>query len=82
MGGVIEEPFDTTSGAHPRSPEACTIESILANCITVWWGNCSVPDQKVLQRVARTAQRIPENHFLLLETSTGSAVSVQSNGRV
>lgn len=23
MGGVIEDPFDTTPGAHPRSPEVC-----------------------------------------------------------
>ncbi|KAK0135829.1 hypothetical protein N1851_001693 [Merluccius polli] len=36
----------------------CTIKSILTNCITVWYGNCSVSDQKALQRVVKTAQRI------------------------
>uniref|UniRef100_A0A0S7ER42 PPUP7203 n=1 Tax=Poeciliopsis prolifica TaxID=188132 RepID=A0A0S7ER42_9TELE len=33
----------------------CTIESILTNCITVWYGNCSVSDRKALQRVVKTA---------------------------
>uniref|UniRef100_A0A669BIH3 Reverse transcriptase domain-containing protein n=1 Tax=Oreochromis niloticus TaxID=8128 RepID=A0A669BIH3_ORENI len=36
----------------------CTIESILTNCITVWYGNCSASDRKALQRVVKTAQRI------------------------
>lgn len=36
----------------------CTIESILTNCITVWYGNCSVADRKAMQRVVKTAQRI------------------------
>ena len=34
------------------------IESILTNCVTVWYGNCSVSDRKALQRVVKTAQRI------------------------
>lgn len=33
----------------------CTIESILTNCITVRYGNCSVSDRKALQRVVKTA---------------------------
>ena len=36
----------------------CTIESILTNCITVWYGNCTASDRKSLQRVVKTAQRI------------------------
>uniref|UniRef100_A0A3B4TE14 Reverse transcriptase domain-containing protein n=1 Tax=Seriola dumerili TaxID=41447 RepID=A0A3B4TE14_SERDU len=36
----------------------CTIESILTNCISVWYGSCSIADQKSLQRVVKTAQRI------------------------
>ena len=36
----------------------CTIESILTNCISVWYGSCSVADRKSLQRVVKTAQRI------------------------
>lgn len=36
----------------------CTIESILTNCISVWYSNCSVSDRKALQRVVKTAQRI------------------------
>ncbi|KAK3558114.1 hypothetical protein QTP86_009886 [Hemibagrus guttatus] len=36
----------------------CMIESILTNCITAWYGNCSVADHKALQREVKTAQRI------------------------
>ncbi|KAK3561377.1 hypothetical protein QTP86_033118 [Hemibagrus guttatus] len=36
----------------------CTIESILTNCITVWYGNCSVADRKALQWEVKTTQRI------------------------
>ncbi|KAL0177325.1 hypothetical protein M9458_026219, partial [Cirrhinus mrigala] len=36
----------------------CTIESILTNCVTVWYGSCSVAERKALQRVVKTAQRI------------------------
>ncbi|XP_050959599.1 NACHT, LRR and PYD domains-containing protein 12-like [Labeo rohita] len=36
----------------------CTIESILTNCVTVWYGGCSVAEGKALQRVVKTAQRI------------------------
>src|SRR4029434_1515864 len=36
----------------------CTIESILTNCISVWYGSCSVADRKTLQRVVKTAQCI------------------------
>ena len=36
----------------------CTIESILTNCVTVWYGSCSVSDWKALQRVVKTAQCI------------------------
>ncbi len=36
----------------------CTTESILTNCITVWYGiaNCTVSDQRALQREVKTAQ--------------------------
>ncbi|KAL0186167.1 hypothetical protein M9458_017837 [Cirrhinus mrigala] len=36
----------------------CSIESILTNCVTVWYGSCSVAERKALQRVVKTAQRI------------------------
>ncbi|KAI4902683.1 hypothetical protein NFI96_012333, partial [Prochilodus magdalenae] len=36
----------------------CTIESILTNCISVWYGNCCAADRKTLQRVVKMAQRI------------------------
>ena len=36
----------------------CTVESILTNCATVWFGGCSVDDRKALQRVMKTAQHI------------------------
>ena len=38
--------------------DRCTIESILAGCITAWYGNCSALNRKALQRVVRSAQRI------------------------
>ncbi|KAK2899349.1 hypothetical protein Q8A73_012478 [Channa argus] len=36
----------------------CAIESILTNCVTVWYGSCTVAERKALQRVVKTAQRI------------------------
>ncbi|KAI4875417.1 hypothetical protein NFI96_032939, partial [Prochilodus magdalenae] len=36
----------------------CTIESILTNGISVWYGNCCAADRKELQRVVKMAQRI------------------------
>ena len=36
----------------------CAIEGILTNCITVWYGNCTVAERKALQRLVKTAQRI------------------------
>uniref|UniRef100_A0A3B3BP10 Reverse transcriptase domain-containing protein n=1 Tax=Oryzias melastigma TaxID=30732 RepID=A0A3B3BP10_ORYME len=36
----------------------CTIESILTNCITVWYGSCSAADRKALQRVVKIAQHV------------------------
>jgi hypothetical protein len=37
---------------------SCTLENILAGCITAWYGNCSASYHKALQRVVRTAQYI------------------------
>ncbi|KAK3535342.1 hypothetical protein QTP70_009354 [Hemibagrus guttatus] len=45
----------------------CTIESILTNCITVWYGNCSVADRKALQWEVKTAQRIIESPLPAIE---------------
>ncbi|KAI4903633.1 hypothetical protein NFI96_009461, partial [Prochilodus magdalenae] len=36
----------------------CTIESILTNGISVWYGNCCTADRKALQRVVKIAQGI------------------------
>uniref|UniRef100_A0A3B3BMJ4 Reverse transcriptase domain-containing protein n=1 Tax=Oryzias melastigma TaxID=30732 RepID=A0A3B3BMJ4_ORYME len=36
----------------------CTIESILTNCITVWYGSCSAADRKALQRAVKIAQHV------------------------
>ena len=36
----------------------CTVESLLTNSITVWFGNCTVQERKALQRVIKTAQYI------------------------
>lgn len=45
----------------------CTIESILTNCISVWYGNCSVSDRKALQRVVKTAQWITGTQLPTIE---------------
>ncbi|XP_053084024.1 uncharacterized protein LOC128317209 [Pangasianodon hypophthalmus] len=45
----------------------CAIESILTNCITVWYGNCSVADRKALQRLVKTAQRITKTPLPAIE---------------
>ncbi|KAK3563126.1 hypothetical protein QTP86_016360, partial [Hemibagrus guttatus] len=34
-----------------------TIESVLSSCITAWFGNCTVSDRKILQRIVRTAEK-------------------------
>ena len=34
------------------------IESILTSSLSVWYGSCPVADQKALQRVVRTAEKI------------------------
>ena len=36
----------------------CTVESVLTNSITVWYGNCTIQDRKALQRVIKAAQFI------------------------
>jgi hypothetical protein len=33
----------------------CTIGSVPSDCIMAWYGNCSVQDGKVLQRVVKMA---------------------------
>src|SRR4029434_2454422 len=49
----------------------CTIESILTNCILVWYGSCSVVDRK---RVVKTAQRIMVPHSPPLRLSSARDV--------
>lgn len=36
----------------------CSIESVLAYCITTWYASCSAADRRALQRVINTAQKI------------------------
>jgi len=35
----------------------CSIESVLAYCIPVWYAGCSAADRRALQRVINTAQK-------------------------
>ncbi|XP_067379202.1 uncharacterized protein [Channa argus] len=37
---------------------SCVIESVLTNCITVWYGSTTAMDRKHLQRGVKTAQKI------------------------
>ncbi|KAK0154530.1 hypothetical protein N1851_003367 [Merluccius polli] len=45
----------------------CVIESILTNCITAWYGNCTVADRKSLQRVVKAAQHITRTPLPTIE---------------
>ncbi|KAF7668528.1 hypothetical protein LDENG_00003050, partial [Lucifuga dentata] len=40
-----------------------SIESILSSCITVWFGNCKASDQKTLQQIVRSAEKIIQVPF-------------------
>ncbi len=46
------------SGSHQQSWKLSAIESVLTQCISVWYGNSSNQDCKALQRVVRLAERI------------------------
>ncbi|KAI4889040.1 hypothetical protein NFI96_012908 [Prochilodus magdalenae] len=35
-----------------------TVESVLSSCIIAWFGNCNASDQKTLQRIVRTSEKI------------------------
>ncbi len=47
-----------TSPRILRSFYICTVESILTNYITAWFGNSTAGNHKALQRVVRTARHI------------------------
>ncbi len=47
-----------TSPSILRSFYTCTVESILAGCITAWFGNSTAGNRRALQRVVRTARHI------------------------
>ena len=48
------------SATTPTNLYRCTIESILSDCITAWYGSCSVQDRKELQKVVNVAQSITQ----------------------
>ncbi|XP_059836580.1 uncharacterized protein LOC132399811 isoform X2 [Hypanus sabinus] len=59
----------------------CTIESLLTNCISGWYGNCPVLDCKALQNVVKTAQRIigtqlPTTENIYYKSCLGRAKSI------
>ena len=53
-----------TVAAHGHGPieskkfYSCPTETILAGCITAWYGNCLASDHKALQRLVCTAKYI------------------------
>ncbi len=60
---------------------AGTIESVLTQCISVWYGNSSSQDCKALQRVVRLAERIsgsalPSMQDIYLKRCRGRAVKI------
>lgn len=52
----------------------CTIESILTDCITAWYGNCTALDRKALHRVVKTVQHITRT----ASTPSGAGRRLQS----
>ncbi len=54
-----------------------TIESVLTQCISVWYGNSSSQDCKALQRVVRLAERISGSALPLCRTSTSNAAEAE-----
>ncbi len=56
---------------------AGTIESVLTQCISVWYGNSSSQDCKALQRVVRLAERISGSAPPLCRTSTSNAAEAE-----
>ena len=36
----------------------CTIENVLAYCISTWYASCSAVDKKALQKIINTPQKI------------------------
>ncbi|KAK1805735.1 hypothetical protein P4O66_001999 [Electrophorus voltai] len=51
-----------------RNFYTCTIESILTENITVWFGNSTKQDRQALQRVVRSAERITDTELPDLQT--------------
>ncbi|KAK3554856.1 hypothetical protein QTP86_000962 [Hemibagrus guttatus] len=47
---------------------SCVIESVLTNCITVWYGSTTMRDRKHLQRVVKTAEKIIRTPLPSLQT--------------
>ncbi len=55
------------------------IESVLTQCISVWYGNASNQDCKALQRVVRLAERISGTALLSLQDITSNAEMSKSS---
>ncbi len=56
------------TGRHDsNNPLSGAIESVLTQCISVWYGNSSNQDCKALQRVVRLAERISGSAFPSLQ---------------
>jgi len=56
------------TGRHDsNNPLSGAIESVLTQCISVWYGNSSNQDCKALQRVVRLAERISWSAFPSLQ---------------
>ncbi len=53
------------------------IESVLTQCISVWYSNVSNQDCKALQRVVRLAERISRSALPLCRTSTSNATKAE-----
>ena len=57
----------------------CTVESLLSNSITVWFGNCTVQERKARQRVIKTAQYICGAAFPSLQVIYNTRVTKRAH---
>ncbi len=60
---------------------AGTIESVLSQCISVWYGNSSSQDCKALQRVVRLAERISGSALCRTSTSNDAEAELTKSSK-
>ncbi|XP_070995621.1 cytoplasmic dynein 1 intermediate chain 1-like [Oncorhynchus clarkii lewisi] len=66
-------------GGKLQVPPTFTIESILSDCITTWYGNCTARNLGALQEVVRSAQRIIGSTLPALQNTNSTQLKRKQN---